>query len=72
MIEIEFSALAKQCLNRRIPTQEQLRKEVMAMVKERNEKQIKINWQFSIEGARKKMNSAYTKVNTLNQKYKQT
>jgi hypothetical protein len=35
MIEIEFSALAKQCLNRRIPTQEQLRKEVMAMVKER-------------------------------------
>lgn len=69
MIEIEFSALVKQCLNRRIPTKEQLRTEIMAIVKERNEKQIKIHWQFSIEGARKKMNSAYTAVNASNQKY---
>lgn len=72
MIEIEFSALVKQCLNRRIPTQEQLRKEIQAIVKERNQKHIKINWQFSIEGARKKLNSAYTNVNSLNQEYKQT
>jgi hypothetical protein len=72
MIEIEFSALVKQCLNRRIPTQEQLRKEIQAIVKERNEKHIKINWQFSIEKARTKMNSAYTNVNGLNQKYQRT
>ncbi len=72
MIEIEFSALVKQCLNRRIPTQEPLRKEIQAIVKERNQKHIKINWQFSIEGARKKLNSAYTNVNSLNQEYKQT
>jgi hypothetical protein len=38
----------------------------MAIVKERNEKHIKINWQFSIESARKKMHSAYAKVNNLN------
>jgi hypothetical protein len=55
-----------------ITTQEQLSKEIKAIVKEHNEKQIKINWQFSIEGARKKMNAAYTNVNSLNEKYKQT
>jgi hypothetical protein len=34
-IEIEFSALVRQCLNQRIPTPEQLRKEIGAIVKER-------------------------------------
>jgi hypothetical protein len=33
-IEVEFSALAKQCLNRRIATQELLAEEVLAIVKE--------------------------------------
>ncbi|MDQ3845454.1 MAG: IS630 family transposase [Bacteroidota bacterium] len=72
MIEIEFSALVKQCLDRRIPTQEQLTREVLAIVKERNDKQIKIHWQFSIEKARKKLNTAYTTVNEANEKYKKT
>lgn len=31
-IEIEFSALSRQCLNRRIPTQQQLEREVLALV----------------------------------------
>ena len=52
MIEIEFSALARQCLNRRIPTQEQLEHEVLAWVKDRNAKRITLNWQFSIQSAR--------------------
>lgn len=52
MIEIEFSALSKQCPNRRIATKEELTKEVMAIVKEREEKAIKIEWQFSTESAR--------------------
>jgi hypothetical protein len=72
MIEIEFSALVKQCLDRRIPTEEKLRKEVLALVKERSDKQIKIHWQFSIQKARQKLNSAYTKVNAANEQYKQT
>jgi hypothetical protein len=46
MAEIEFSALAKQCLDRRIATIEILEQEVMAWVKERNEKKVKINWLF--------------------------
>lgn len=72
MIEIEFSALVKQCLGRRIPTEEKLRKEVLAIVKERNNKRIKIHWQFSIKKARQKLNTAYTKVNPANERYKQT
>jgi hypothetical protein len=72
MIEIEFSALVKQCLDRRIPTEEKLRKEVLAIVEERSGKQIKINWQFSIQKARQKLASAYTNVNPANKRYKQT
>lgn len=72
MIEIEFSALARQCLNRRIPTQELLTQEVLAIIKEREEKQIKINWQFSIESARTKLNHHYQKVNDGNVKHKVT
>ncbi len=66
MIEIEFSALARHCLNRRIPTMEQLAKEVLAIVKERSDKQIKINWQFSLESARTKFNRHYHQVCTAN------
>jgi hypothetical protein len=72
MIEIEFSALSRQCLDRRIPTQEQLEKEVLALVKERAEKKIKIHWQFSIKMARTKLNKHYQRVNPDNAKYKQT
>jgi hypothetical protein len=72
MIEIEFSALVKQCLDRRIPTEDKLRKEVLAIVKERGDKQIKIHWQFSIKKARQKLSTAYAKVNPANEKYKQT
>jgi hypothetical protein len=72
MIEIEFSALARQCLHRRIPTQQQLASEVLALVKERNDKQILINWQFSIQSARSKLNSHYQRVHPENQKYRET
>ena len=72
MIEIEFSALSRQCLTRRIPTQEQLEKEVLALVKERAAKGIKIHWQFSLAAAREKLNTHYTRVNAENDKYKQT
>lgn len=72
LIEIEFSALAKQCLNRRIATQEVLRQEVEAIIKEREEKAIKIDWQFSIKSARHKLNRHYQQVNSDNAKYKLT
>jgi hypothetical protein len=73
MIEIEFSALSKQCLSgRRIATMELLEQQLKAIVQQRNDKGIKINWQFSIQTARTKLNSIYAKVNTDNLKFKQT
>ena len=70
MIEIEFAALSKQCLNRRIPTKQILEQQLLAIIKERNEKQIKINWQFSVQTARTKLNNRYVAVNEANQKFK--
>lgn len=62
MIEIEFSALARQCLDRRIDSQEKLEREVLSCVRERDQKQIKINWQFSREKAREKFDSHYQRI----------
>ena len=72
MIEIEFSALSRQCLNRRIPSINQLSKEVLTYFKERSDLAIKINWQFSCQMAREKLNSHYIKVNPNNIKYQKT
>lgn len=72
MIEIEFSALARLCLHRRIPTIEKLESETLALIAERCEKQIKINWQFSIENCREKLNSRYSIVNDANSKFKKS
>lgn len=62
MIEIEFSALARGCLHRRIPTLEQLQQEVLALVTERHQQRIKIDWQFSLETARDKFKRHYEKI----------
>lgn len=72
LIEIEFSALSKQCLNPRLATKEELTKEVLSLVKEREEKGIKIEWQFSIESARGKLNRHYRQVNADNAQYQKT
>jgi hypothetical protein len=72
MIEIEFSALSKQCLNRRIATKTELNGELMANVKERQKKKIKIDWQFSITSAREKLNRHYRQVQPRNSKYQKT
>ena len=70
MIEIEFSALSRQCLNRRIASIGELSNEVIAYFKERSQKSIKINWQFSRETARQKLKRRYSKVNEQNKKFK--
>ena len=71
MIEIEFSALTRLCLARRIATIEQLEREALAIVADRAEKRIKISWQFSLQSARSKLNSHYVKVHSANQKFKE-
>jgi hypothetical protein len=60
--ELELSALSRLCLSRRIASVEALDSEVQAIVKERNELQIKVEWQFSILQARAKLSRHYEKV----------
>ena len=72
MIEIEFSALARQCLSRRIATKAELEREVLSLVKEREAKAIKIEWQFSVASARAKLNRHYEAVHAENVQYKRT
>ena len=59
MAEIEFSALSKQCLNRRIGTREKLRKEIEAWECIRNKEKIGCDWQFTINEARVKLKKLY-------------
>lgn len=72
MIEIEFSALTRLCLNRRIPTFEQLETQIQTFLTERDHQKIKIDWQFSIQTARHKLNSHYSTVQSDNSKFKIT
>jgi hypothetical protein len=64
MAELELSALSRQCLSRRIPDIETLSGEMKSIVKERNELEIKVKWQFTIENAREKLNRHYENVIT--------
>src|SRR5581483_5550475 len=50
--EIELSALARQCLDRRIPDHNTLTKEVAAWEQERNSAAVIIDWQFTTADAR--------------------
>jgi hypothetical protein len=59
MAEIELSVLAKQCLDRRIATSAELRRQVSAWEEERNERQVGVNWQFTTADARIKLRRLY-------------
>jgi len=63
MAEIEFSALSRQCLNRRIPTQEKLMEEVKAWERARNQAAIRCDWQFTTRDARIKLRNLYPTLN---------
>lgn len=59
MAEIEFSALATECLNRRLPDAATLRAEVAAWERTRNEDESAIDWQFTTDDARIKLRQLY-------------
>lgn len=59
MAEIEFSALSRQCLNRRIGTQERLIQEVKAWECARNAASIQCDWRFTTSDARIKLKKLY-------------
>jgi hypothetical protein len=64
--ELELSALSRICLSRRLGSLEKLDHEIQALVKERNQLKSKVQWQFSISHARKKLSRHYEKVKSKN------
>ena len=66
MVELELSAIARQCLHQRIPTQDELTGHVAACVAERNAARAAVKWQFTLEKARTKLNRHYQKIRATN------
>lgn len=62
MAEIEFSALSRQCLNRRIGSMEELVREVQAWERGRNGARVKCDWRFRTEDARIKLKKLYPEI----------
>ena len=62
MAEIEFSALSKQCLDRRIGEITVLEKEIATWARKCNKAKTKITWQFTKDKARVKFENQYDKL----------
>lgn len=61
MAEIEFSALARQCLDQRIPDKDALTRLTTAWMDNRNQAASSVVWRFTTEDARVKLASLYPK-----------
>lgn len=64
--EIEFSALARQCLNRRIGSLDELARQVAIWTDERNERRVRVHWSFTVASAEDKLKRWYEQVNPTN------
>ncbi len=62
MAEIEISAMVGQCLNRRLPDRETLRREVDAWQERRNREAVRVDWRFTTTDARIKLKSLYLSI----------
>jgi hypothetical protein len=59
MAEIDLNVLTGQCLNRRIDKIETVKSEVAAWQEFRNNKNAKVNWQFTTADARVKLSQLH-------------
>ena len=57
--EIELSVFGRQCLDRRIGDEETLKREIRKLEEERNAACAKIQWRFTSEDARRKLQRLY-------------
>jgi hypothetical protein len=64
MAEIELNVLTRQCLNRRIDNMDVVNREVQAWQTNRNNKDSKVDWQFTTADARTKLKRLYPKLHT--------
>ena len=62
MAEIAFSVLSKECLDRRIPSIEKLRGEILAWEGSKNKQCKKVDWRFKTEDARIKLKRFYPSI----------
>ena len=62
MAEIEIGVMVRQCLDRRIPDQSVLRREVAAWQQQRNQDAIRVDWRFTTADARIKLKSLYPSI----------
>jgi len=67
MAEIEFSVLFKQVLNKNIPNQEMLKREIKAWQENRNANTKTIDWKFTTKDARTKLKKLYPTVVDINE-----
>ena len=66
---IEFSALARQCLNRRIGSLVELSRQVGLWTTKRNERAVRVHWSFTVAAAEDKLKNWYEKVNSVNKPF---
>jgi len=59
MAEIELHVLNQQCLSRHISSKDRIVNEISAWQRQRNNKKLAINWQFTNENARIKLKRLY-------------
>ncbi|MDR2676347.1 MAG: transposase, partial [Opitutaceae bacterium] len=62
MAEIEINSLIKQCLDRRIPDIEQMRAEVAAWQRQRNDANQVMRWRFTTDDTRIKLHRLYPTI----------
>lgn len=62
MVEVELSVLVRQCLKRRLPDIETLRREVEAWQEERNRLGASVEWRFTTSDARTKLRKLYPSI----------
>jgi hypothetical protein len=60
--EIELSVLTRQCLDRRIESQNELLKELEPWEAERNDREVGVKWQFTTADARIKLRRLYPAI----------
>jgi DDE superfamily endonuclease len=62
MAETEISIMDRQCLDRRLDSQDRMAEEVAAWEGERNAREARIHWTFTLAAARRKLRKLYPSI----------
>ena len=61
-MQASLSVLARQCLQERMTSQENITVQVQAWQEQRNAAQVKVEWRFGVQDARCKLKRLYPKT----------